>query len=452
MACLGIVADDLTGATTTGVLLARSGVKTKVYFHEEAVNKTTDESEKDAEGAIVISSNSRAYKPEKAYETVKFATEVLIGQNCRYFQKRIDTTMRGGIGAEIDAMLSVLGEDTVAIVVPAMPKSRRILVGGYSIIDGTALVNTPVAKDVRTPVTENYIPRLLEAQTKENVALVPLEKVLEGSAAVAEDMRKKRENGSRVLVVDAITEQDVSVIAEACIKLQWNIVSVDPGPFTAELARQRGLAGQEQDGLYSLNVKEKASVKDGRTVLVAAGSATEVTKRQMQFLFENTDARQISVNPARLLAGAEEAAEEIEKSVNKAVEILKDQKNIPAIVFETALHGTLLNLDEEDRVHGYPNGMSADKINEGLGVIVQKVLDLSGKNRIAGLYMTGGDTMVHVCRKLGTECLEVLDYVIPQTDVSKLADGKYQGMTVIGKGGMTGYDEIAEDIVNALLK
>ena len=63
-----------------------------------------------------------------------------------------------------------------------------------------------------------------------------------------------------------------------------------------------------------------------------------------------------------------------------------------------------------------------------------------------------GDTMVHVCRKLGTECLEVLDYVIPQTDVSKLADGKYQGMTVIGKGGMTGYDEIAKDIVNALLK
>ena len=34
MAYLGIVADDLTGATTTGVLLARSGVKTKVYFPE----------------------------------------------------------------------------------------------------------------------------------------------------------------------------------------------------------------------------------------------------------------------------------------------------------------------------------------------------------------------------------------------------------------------------------
>ena len=42
------------------------------------------------------------------------------------------------------------GEDAVAVVVPAMPQSRRILVGGYSVIDGVALINTPVAKDVHT--------------------------------------------------------------------------------------------------------------------------------------------------------------------------------------------------------------------------------------------------------------------------------------------------------------
>ena len=76
----------------------------------------------------------------------------------KYFQKRIDTTLRGGVGVEIDAMLDQLPEGTVAVVVPAMPQSRRILVGGYSVIDGMALINTPVAKDVRTPVKEDYIP------------------------------------------------------------------------------------------------------------------------------------------------------------------------------------------------------------------------------------------------------------------------------------------------------
>ena len=47
----------------------------------------------------------------------------------------LDTTLRGGIGFEIDAMLEQLPLETVAVVVPAMPQSRRILVGGYSVID-----------------------------------------------------------------------------------------------------------------------------------------------------------------------------------------------------------------------------------------------------------------------------------------------------------------------------
>ena len=163
MAYLGIVADDLTGATTTGVLLARSGVRTNVYFHEKAVKEKAEKCNEQLEDAIVISTNSRASKTEKAYEAVKHETDILKRQGCRYFQKRIDTTMRGGIGIEIDAMMDVLGEETIAVVVPAMPGSRRILVGGYSVIDGTALVNTPAARDVRTPVKENYIPKLLAA-------------------------------------------------------------------------------------------------------------------------------------------------------------------------------------------------------------------------------------------------------------------------------------------------
>ena len=37
MPLIGAVADDLTGATTTGVLLARSKARTAVFFNEEAV-------------------------------------------------------------------------------------------------------------------------------------------------------------------------------------------------------------------------------------------------------------------------------------------------------------------------------------------------------------------------------------------------------------------------------
>lgn len=49
-----------------------------------------------------------------------------------YFFKRIDTTLRGNIGAEVEAMLEMMDEDTIGIMVPAMPQSKRIIVGGLT--------------------------------------------------------------------------------------------------------------------------------------------------------------------------------------------------------------------------------------------------------------------------------------------------------------------------------
>ena len=174
---IGVIADDLTGATTTGVLLARSGAKTTVFFNVEAAKTNINSSSLDA---ILISSNSRALPPDEAYEKVSEAIKTLQSMNVSFFSKRIDTTMRGGIGVEIDAMLDYMDEGTVAVVVPAMPQSKRILVGGYSIIDSVALVDTPVAQDVRTPVLENYIPKLLDGQSRRKIGCVTLESILSG--------------------------------------------------------------------------------------------------------------------------------------------------------------------------------------------------------------------------------------------------------------------------------
>ena len=171
-------------------------------------------------------------------------------------------------------MLDQLNEDTVAVVVPAMPQSRRILVGGYSVIDGVALINTPVAQDVRTPVKENYIPRLLAGQTGRKVGLVTLDQVLKGKEGIREALTEVRNDGASVIIVDAITLEDVDQIAQACIELDWDVVAVDPGPFTSKLAYRRRLIQEEQP-----NIPPAAS-EEGKTVLIAAGSATPVTKKQ----------------------------------------------------------------------------------------------------------------------------------------------------------------------------
>lgn len=442
MPLIGAVADDLTGATTTGVLLARSKARTAVYFNEEAAQKAEGVNELDA---ILISSNSRPLPANEAYDKVKSATIALKNMGVKYFSKRIDTTLRGGVGIEVDAMLDQVGEDAVAVVVPAMPQSRRILVGGYSVIDGVALINTPVAQDVRTPVKENYIPRLLSGQTRRKVGLVTLDKVLAGEEAIEEALREQREQGCGVIVVDGITLEDVEEIAKACIALKWNVVAVDPGPFTSKLAFYRDLIQAEEP-----NIPPEAD-ETGKTVLIAAGSATPVTKRQMEVLCQDERHVRVSVEPIPLIEGGETALSEVQKAVDRAVELLESDSQPRAILFETALHGELLNLTEEDNKRHYAGGMSANRINAGLGAIISNVLEAVGREKIAGLYTTGGDTMVNVCYQLGVECLEVMDYVIPQTDVGRLV-GSHDGLPVVGKGGLTGNDNTACDIVARLFR
>ena len=170
-----------------------------------------------------------------------------------------------------------------------------------------------------------------------------------------------------------------------------------------------------------------------------------MVEMKRDWFYTDSDMSGISVEPIPLINGGDEALDEAFKAVNKAVELIESDKQ------PRALHGELLNLDEEDKKRGYAGGMSVNRINAGLGTIISQVLEQVGREKIAGLYTTGGDTMVNVCYQLGVECIEVMDYVIPQTDVGRLV-GKYDGLPVVGKGGLTGNDNTACDIVERLFK
>jgi len=442
MVKIGAVADDLTGATTTGVLLARSGARTVAFFNVEAIANGKGEEHFDA---MIVSSNSRPLTKEEAYEKVKAGICALKKMGIKYFSKRIDTTMRGGIGVEIDAMLDQLPEDTIAIVVPAMPQSRRVLVGGFSIIDGVPLIRTPVAQDVRTPVYENYIPKLIAKQTGRQVGNITLDTVIKGEKTIRDTLVSHRSNGAEVIVIDAVSIEDIEEIAKACVNLDWNVLAVDPGAFTAKLAYYRGIIKQEMPNLPPDHIEEPKE----KTVLIFAGSATSVTKKQMEVLCEDQRHHWISLDPLLLLDGGEQGIKEIARAVEKTKEIMKVKPR--AILYETALHGIILDLEEQDKSRGYASGFSAERINAAIGMLASRLLEELDIDSIAGLYTTGGDTMVNVCYQLGVQSIELIDYIIPQTDIGRIS-GKYEGMIIVGKGGLTGTEKTSLDIVERILK
>lgn len=443
MAIIGAVTDDFTGAASAGMMMAKANVKTGLFFDSDMIEQTKEARELTA---VYVSSNSRPLPPEKAYERVKHATEILKKSGVKYFSKKIDTTLRGGIGYEIDAMLDVLGPNAVAVMVTAMPPSKRICIGGYSVIDSVILNETSVATDVKTPVKECSVPKLIAQQTKQKMDLITIDVVQKGISPLKESLQKSRIKGNKLIILDAVSMEHIAFIAKACVELNWEILAIDPGPFTMKLAVERGIA----DDTSPAKKTNKTSAAKNKTVLIVAGSANPSTKEQMEALFKNeTSAERISVSPVNLLKEGEERELEITQSIKRFDDILSRKSRPKVVLIETALHGTVLNLQEEDKKHGYPIGDSSKKINDGLARITNGILRDHSKV-IAGMMLTGGDTMESVCREIGATYIQALDSIVAQVDVGRLA-GSYDGMPIIVKGGFCGYKEVGKDIINRIL-
>ena len=91
------MADDLTGAMDTGVHFAQADLSTTIWLSDEAVPPAE---------VVVLTTDSRGLSGEEAYARSKEAAERLGG---RHLFKKLDGTMRGNVGQEVDGMLDGLG-------------------------------------------------------------------------------------------------------------------------------------------------------------------------------------------------------------------------------------------------------------------------------------------------------------------------------------------------------
>jgi uncharacterized protein YgbK (DUF1537 family) len=63
------------------------------------------------------------------------------------------------------------------------------------------------------------------------------------------------------------------------------------------------------------------------------------------------------------------------------------------------------------------------------------------------LFVTGGETLSHVCAALGTEALEVQGEIEPGIPISVLKGGKWQGVRVISKSGAFGNEGLIRRLI-----
>ncbi len=409
-----VIADDITGANVTSTLLVKQGMHAITFLDTD----TFDESVFDSVDAISINAASRGLSKELAYKKVQKVLSKILHHDVLFYSKRIDSTLRGNIGAEIKSMLDYLPKH-IAIVVPAFPDSNRICIGGYILIDQMPLENTEAAKDVVNPVLQSKIEMIISRQYEGEIKSIQLNELLKGSDCIKNQIKAAAEKGYRIIVIDAITNEDLSNIAKAAKGIDLPIISVDPGPFTAALAAE---------------FVDRSKVQPNKKILLSIGSMTELTKNQVLQLQKRKHTLFYSINTKNLLD-----TDSLMNECARASEFIKARIIDYEIIGITTsiVKENVMNLKIESEKQNITEEEVSKRIAKGIAKITSIIMQDSS-NKISGLYTSGGDISVAVCKELGASAIIVEDEVLPLAIFGTIFGGKYHRYPIITKGGLVG--------------
>lgn len=423
-----VIADDLTGANATGVLLKKMNYQAYTVMNAERIELSMiDECD-----CVLYPTDSRAVDAEVAYNRVKNVCNLLKNDDVRVYANRIDSTLRGNIGVETDAMLDSLGDEYIAVAAPCFPSSGRVVVGGYMLVNGIPLHKTDIAIDPKTPVKISEVALLFEQQSRYKVSSIFLKDMMHGKHYLADLMKQHISNGSRILVCDCVTQEDLDLIADAVITSGMKILAVDPGVFTATLSRK----------LITPSKKAESS-----KILAVVGSVNPNTRKQMEELWLSQRTYNMMVKTERFLRSDEECAAEIERAVNAVLEACNLNKICTVtgdgiypenrIDFKPYMEKYQCTLDEV-----------TERINRAFAEITYRIF--KGEPTFKGLYTSGGDVTVAVCRRFQTAGLSLQDEVLPLAAYGQFLKGEFEGVHIITKGGSQGGSNAINECITYL--
>ena len=210
---LGVIADDYTGATDVAGMLVRAGMKTvQVFGVPQQPLPQAD--------AVVVALKSRTVPAADAVAQSLAAAMALENAGVRqlYFKycSTFDSTAQGNIGPVIDALLAAL-DTRFTIACPALPENGRTVYQGHLFVGDTLLSESGMRQHPLTPMTDANLCRVLQAQTKARVGLLPIQQVRGG--ALPKQLGAARAAGVEIAIVDALTDDDLLLLAEAVADL-----------------------------------------------------------------------------------------------------------------------------------------------------------------------------------------------------------------------------------------
>ena len=210
---LGCIADDFTGATDLAGLLARSGVRVSLRIG------VPEEQPTDSSPFEVIALKSRTAPVDEAVSDARSALAWLQNAGAeRFFWKycsTFDSTPDGNIGPVAEALMQGIGTEQT-IYCPAFPENGRSTFMGNLFVGQQPLAESPMKDHPLTPMRDSNLMRLLAPQVSRPVGLADRLTVAKGPGALRTRLSDLHAEGVAHVIVDAVADADLKIIAEAC--------------------------------------------------------------------------------------------------------------------------------------------------------------------------------------------------------------------------------------------
>jgi D-threonate/D-erythronate kinase len=259
-----ILADDLTGAADTA---AAFGPGAAVLL-DAVLLDTADADDLSRAPVVAVDTNSRHVPAAHAAETV---TQHLLraADSGAALYKKVDSTLRGNIAAEVGAILGALpgSRPATALFAPAFPATGRTVVDGRLLVDGKPFSSARHGGEVRALFAEEQLA----------AANVPLDVVRQGVDGLAARYRALRAGGVRVICCDAQTEADLVTVWQLTEALDGTVLPVGSAGLARVAATRFAPPERPRQPL-------RTPARAGGSVLTVLGSRSAVARRQYEAL------------------------------------------------------------------------------------------------------------------------------------------------------------------------
>jgi len=392
---LGIIADDLTGAMDSSGYFASQGFTTNVIIAPDFYSPVD---------VLAINTNSRIDDINTAGQKVRRVISTLAG---RIIYKKIDSTLRGNIGAELEAAMTELVYEK-AIVAPAFPSAGRITVNGILQVDGTRVDETQFADDPVSPIKESHIPTLLEQSTQRLIGCMPLEAINAGPEFL---YRKISEMPQEIIVCDVTIQSHLTNIAQAAALASDHWLLCGSGGLVREMPIFLRKVTKDK--------KERAISLLSGPVLVVVGTRNQVALNQLLKARDEIDLPILKVEPIK---PDNVSSGWVQQVVDEASRLLCQNR---LLVLSSALSDYVPTLKQL-----LPT------------IMAEMVAGILDNQEVAGLLLSGGDIALSVCRRLSTRAILIHGEIEPGIPAGELVGGRGRGIRVITKAGGFGTETV----------